>query len=96
MHVCPSTSRTFSRQRVSELDDALDAVVESIGGERREGQHAMAHAVAESIDGGGHAIIQAGTGTGKSLGYLVPAALHAVATNDSVIVATATLAHDCT
>lgn len=77
---------------MSELDDALDAVVDAIGGQRREGQHAMAHAVAHAIDGGEHAIIQAGTGTGKSLGYLIPAALHAVATDDAVIVATATLA----
>ena len=74
-----------------DLDDALAAVVDAIGGEHRDGQKAMAHAVAAALDGTGHAIVQAGTGTGKSVGYLVPAALHA-ADRGAVIVATATIA----
>ena len=77
---------------MSEIDDALDKVVEKIGGERREGQHAMAKAVASTIHGDRHAIIQAGTGTGKSLGYLVPAAIAAIANKEPIVVATATLA----
>jgi len=77
---------------VSELDDALDAVVEAIGGERRSGQHEMAHAVASTLKGDRHALIQAGTGTGKSLGYLIPAAMQAIARDEAVIIATATLA----
>lgn len=75
-----------------ELDDLLDAVVESIGGERREGQHRMAHVVADAMATGGHALVQAGTGTGKSMGYLVPAAQRAVRTGEAVVIATATLA----
>ncbi len=76
-----------------QLDVALALVVEAIGGQEREGQLRMAEAVAESLAGSGHAIVQAGTGTGKSVGYLVPAALHAVAPSGGpVIVATATLA----
>lgn len=74
------------------VDAALDAVVAELGGARRDGQHVMANAVQRSIDDGSHLIVQAGTGTGKSLGYLVPAALHAVRTGDAVVVATATLA----
>lgn len=74
------------------VDASLDRVVEAIGGVRRDGQHAMAHAVRTALQGGGHLIVQAGTGTGKSLGYLVPAALHAVQRGDAVVVATATLA----
>ncbi|CAB4618874.1 unannotated protein [freshwater metagenome] len=77
---------------MSEVDDALDKVVEKIGGQRREGQHAMAKAVASTIHGDRHAIIQAGTGTGKSLGYLVPAAIAAIANKEPIVVATATLA----
>lgn len=73
------------------VDEALDAVVEALGGEYREGQHAMARAIAQGIATGTHVVVQAGTGTGKSLGYLVPAALHAVEGN-AVVVATATLA----
>jgi ATP-dependent DNA helicase DinG len=76
-----------------ELADALAAVVEAIGGEPRDGQLQMAQTVASALSGGGHAMVQAGTGTGKSVGYLVPAALHALAPDGGpVIVATATLA----
>ena len=52
----------------------------------------MAAAVGQSIDEGRHLLVQAGTGTGKSLGYLVPSALYAVASGEAVVVATATLA----
>jgi ATP-dependent DNA helicase DinG len=48
----------------------------------------MAAAVAEAIDAPSHLLVQAGTGTGKSLGYLVPALAH----GERVVVATATLA----
>ncbi len=57
------------------------------GGEAREGQVRMAEAVADAITKGGHLVVQAGTGTGKSLGYLVPSLLH----GKRVVVATATL-----
>ncbi len=77
---------------MSDVDNALDAVVEALGGQRREGQHEMANAVATAIGEGSHVIVQAGTGTGKSFGYLVPAAVHAATTNNTVVVATATLA----
>lgn len=72
---------------------ALDAVVAAIGGQQREGQQQMAELVAGAMEGQGHAVIQAGTGTGKSVGYLVPAALHATEQeNGAVVIATATLA----
>lgn len=74
------------------IDETLDLVVEAIGGARRDGQHAMAKAVSRALDGQGHLIVQAGTGTGKSLGYLVPAAIHAVEHSEAVVIATATLA----
>ena len=74
------------------VDLALDRVVDSLGGARRDGQHAMANAVHQSMESGRHLVVQAGTGTGKSLGYLVPAALHAVRRGTAVVVATATLA----
>ena len=77
---------------MTDLDALLDAVVAFIGGERREGQHRMAHVVADAISSGGHALVQAGTGTGKSMGYLVPAAQRAVQSGDAVVIATATLA----
>ena len=76
----------------SAVATALAAAVEALGGEDREGQLAMAEAVAATLGGAGHLLVQAGTGTGKSLAYLVPAALHATSPDRRVIVATATLA----
>lgn len=67
---------------------ALDAAVEAIGGSTREGQIEMAEAVANALSDRHHLMVQAGTGTGKSLAYLVPALVH----GKKVLVATATLA----
>ena len=58
------------------------------GGERRPGQEAMARRVAETIESGSHLVIRAGTGTGKSLAYLVPA----IISGRTTVVATATKA----
>ena len=70
------------------VEQVLDAAVARLGGERRSGQHEMARAVAETLSTGDHLLVQAGTGTGKSLGYLAPALLH----DGPVVIATATLA----
>ncbi|MFF2524943.1 ATP-dependent DNA helicase [Streptomyces liangshanensis] len=70
------------------LPELLHAAVTSVGGVERPGQVTMAEAVAEAIDTPSHLLVQAGTGTGKSLGYLVPALAH----GERVVVATATLA----
>ncbi|MFA5774958.1 MAG: ATP-dependent DNA helicase, partial [Ilumatobacteraceae bacterium] len=43
--------------------------------EERPGQDEMAMTIARSIDKRRHLVVQAGTGTGKTLGYLIPAAL---------------------
>jgi len=67
---------------------ALDAAVDAIGGQPREGQIEMAEAVANALSDRHHLLVQAGTGTGKSLAYLVPALVH----GKKVLVATATLA----
>lgn len=72
--------------------DLLAAAVDAIGGTERSGQIEMAEAVAAAIASGEHLLVQAGTGTGKSLAYLVPALLHADASDEPVVVATATLA----
>jgi ATP-dependent DNA helicase DinG len=76
----------------SRPDDLLEAAVRAVGGVPRAGQQAMAQAVAIAAETGEHLLVQAGTGTGKSLAYLVPAIAHAVATGRPVVVSTATLA----
>ena len=73
---------------IEKMRKALDAAVEAIGGQPREGQIEMAEAVANALSDRHHLLVQAGTGTGKSLAYLVPALVH----GKKVLVATATLA----
>lgn len=70
----------------------LSHVVEHIGGARREGQVRMTNAVARALATHRHLAVQAGTGTGKSMAYLVPAIEHAQRTDSTVVVSTATIA----
>ena len=78
---------------MSSADEAAIALEEVCGalpggGEHRPGQEAMSRRIAEAIEEGSHLVIRAGTGTGKSLAYLVPAIL----SGQRTIVATATKA----
>jgi ATP-dependent DNA helicase DinG len=61
------------------------------GYEERPEQLRMARAVAEAFNHGRLAIVEAGTGTGKSLAYLVPALLWALANEERVVVSTNTI-----
>jgi ATP-dependent DNA helicase DinG len=70
------------------IADVLGTAVGALGGQERPGQVAMAEAVGDAVSSRRHLVVQAGTGTGKSLAYLVPALLH----DRRVVVATATLA----
>ena len=72
----------------AQVRKALDAAVTAIGGSPRDGQIEMAEAVANALTDRHHLMVQAGTGTGKSLAYIVPALVH----GRKVLVATATLA----
>ena len=74
------------------VDRALADLVERIGGQGRNGQARMARSVADAITDQRHLLVQAGTGTGKSFAYLVPAALASVSTGRRVLISTATLA----
>jgi ATP-dependent DNA helicase DinG len=60
------------------------------GFEARPQQEEMARAVAEALDGSQHLIVEAPTGVGKSLAYLVPTALHASHTGTAGIISTHT------
>ena len=70
----------------------LATAVDALGGTARTGQQTMSAAVAHSIDTKEHLAVQAGTGTGKSLAYLVPSLRHAVESGRTVVVSTATIA----
>jgi len=76
-----------------EIDVLLTAAVSGIGGAQRPGQVAMAEAVQKAMESRQHLAVQAGTGTGKSLAYLVPAVRHALGESGKpVVISTATIA----
>jgi ATP-dependent DNA helicase DinG len=80
---------TTSRPAAPDVTTLLAAAVRAVpGGVGRPGQQRMAEAVADAASRGEHLLVQAGTGTGKSLAYLVPALL----VDGPVVVSTATLA----
>jgi ATP-dependent DNA helicase DinG len=76
----------------SDITELLAKAVAALGGSERRGQIEMAEAVAHAFHTGEHLAVQAGTGTGKSLAYLVPAIARAVDTDEPVVVSTATIA----
>ena len=75
---------------VEAAGEALDTVVSAMssGGEQRPGQREMCEAVAAALDEDRHLVVAAGTGTGKSMAYLVPLAV----SGKKAVVATATKA----
>ncbi|MEU4834232.1 ATP-dependent DNA helicase [Streptosporangium sp. NPDC023615] len=74
------------------VEDLLSTAVEAVGGVERPGQIAMVRAVQHAIESGDHLAVQAGTGTGKSLAYLIPSIRHAMTSKGAVVVSTATIA----
>ena len=82
-------SEADARQAGDDGVSGLDKITAQMsGGEHRPEQQEMCRAVAEAMATGTHLVVQAGTGTGKSLAYLVPAAL----SGKKVVIATATKA----
>lgn len=95
----PATDGTrFTGQELETLPGAKDALtlldeaVAATGGQNRAGQRTMAAHVAQALELQRHLLVQAGTGTGKSLGYLVPALARVGESDQRIVVATATLA----
>ncbi|MCC6458484.1 MAG: DEAD/DEAH box helicase family protein [Caldilineaceae bacterium] len=81
----------------SEIENALSeggALAQLLGAtfERRQGQLDMANRVLCALNNGDHLLIEAGTGTGKSIGYALPAVLWSLANQRRVVIATNTIA----
>jgi len=74
------------------VPELLATAVAALGGSERPGQMDMATAVAHAFEAGEHLVVQAGTGTGKSLAYLVPAIVRSLSDDAPVVVSTATIA----
>jgi ATP-dependent DNA helicase DinG len=84
----PATPRPRTAGRPT-AEQLLTAAVGAVpGGAARPGQQLMSGAIEQAIETGQHLLVQAGTGTGKSLAYLAPALL----VDGPVVVSTATLA----
>lgn len=92
----PKPLEPATHPRPVTADEALGVLAGAAGVierfERRPQQSAMAEAVAGALAEGGQWLIEAGTGVGKSLAYLVPAALHAIRNGKRVVVSTNTIA----
>ena len=82
----------MSAQELPAVAELLATAVDALGGTQRPGQVQMAEAVAHAFATGEHLAVQAGTGTGKSLAYLVPAIARALTEETPVVVSTATIA----
>ncbi|CAA9343942.1 MAG: DinG family ATP-dependent helicase YoaA [uncultured Friedmanniella sp.] len=88
----PAPTTTRPRATRAGHREVLVAAVDTIGGAERPGQVAMADAVDNALATGRHLLIQAGTGTGKSLGYLAPTLVRLAGSRERIVIATATLA----
>ncbi len=73
----------------AKADDHFTAQLE--GFQRRESQEAMVHAIEEAMEDGYHLLVEAGTGTGKSLAYLFPSAYWAKKHQEPVVISTNTI-----
>jgi len=77
--------------QVEEMFSARGRLSRSPNFEYRPQQQQMAVAVARALEQGEHLIVEAGTGVGKSLAYLIPAIFHASARNKKAIISTHTI-----
>ena len=90
----PPEPRTVEPLELNELSGLLgpDGPMAAMKGyEDRRGQRRMLRFVAERFNEGGIGLVEAGTGTGKSLAYLLPAARWAVQNGERAIVSTNTI-----
>lgn len=83
--------KPLAEERVTEIFGASGELAANLQNfEFRQGQLDMAQAVTAAYNSGRHLLIEAGTGIGKSLAYLVPSVLHAVENGSPVVISTNT------
>ncbi|MCX6928850.1 MAG: ATP-dependent DNA helicase [Verrucomicrobia bacterium] len=87
----PTASGHDLVQQVSEIFSPKGILSRSKNFEFRPQQQEMAIAVARALEDGEHLAVEAGTGVGKSLAYLVPAILYAVANKKKAVISTHTI-----
>ncbi len=87
----PAASAPDLVAQVEEFFSARGILARARNFEYRPQQQAMAMAVARALVNRDHLLVEAGTGVGKSLAYLVPAILFALAHHKKVVVCTHTI-----
>ena len=88
----PTENATVEHQQVADMLGPGGQVCNSLSGfEDRPEQMQMAFAVTEALNNHSIALVEAGTGTGKSLAYLVPAILWTLANRERLVVSTNTI-----
>jgi ATP-dependent DNA helicase DinG len=80
----------FTRE-VSDLFGPKGSLASIRGFEWRREQQRMAEGVAAALEGRSHLVVEAGTGVGKSLAYLLPAVIHSVRTGRKALISTHTI-----
>jgi ATP-dependent DNA helicase DinG len=87
-----SSEQPISREIIHQLLGDNSPLAQALPGfEKRNGQMDMAVSIADAFNNAFHLLVEAGTGIGKSMGYLVPAALWAVQNQDRVVISTNTI-----
>ncbi len=92
-HLARNITPLLEERHAASSRESVEAVfrrAEERGRSRREAQLQMAGEVRDLLETGGYGVIEACTGTGKSLGYLIPSAVDALATSSPVAVSTYT------
>lgn len=84
-------SKEFSGENIKSIFRDHEAMKERFQEyQYRESQETLAMRTGQALKNGVHALVQAPTGTGKTLGYLLPSALHALNSDEQVLIATGT------
>jgi len=86
----PPVAGALERE-IEEIFSATGLLSTRPGFEWRPEQQEMACAVARTLERGGHLVVEAGTGVGKSFAYVIPAILHAVRTRRKAVISTHTI-----
>src|SRR5437867_2377513 len=87
----PAGAKLDLVKQVEEIFSSKGILSRSKNFEFRPQQQQMAMAVARALENREHLAVEAGTGVGKSLAYLVPAILYAVANKKKAVVCTHTI-----
>src|SRR5215510_2730066 len=87
----PGGASTDLVEQVEQMFSPTGVLSRSPNFEFRPQQQAMAGAVARALEGGDHLLVEAGTGVGKSLAYLIPAILFAIKNRKKAVISTHTI-----